>query len=114
MLEGGAEIVDAGVAARAERAGVVGDSFAVHVDQDWRSGEFVEGVRDDYLLFWGENEMYALLQQGVNRTKRETIGSLDTSKGKGGRHSVIGHGYVGERGDYVSIRTNAGRGDGMS
>ena len=64
LLEGGAKTVGAGV--EAERAGVVGDGVPVRVDHDRRDGMFVKDVPDDDLYFWGENELNALLQPGVN------------------------------------------------
>ena len=67
LLQGCAEIVDAGVAVEANGAGVVGDGVPVRVDQDRGGGEFVEGLTDDGFHFWGEDELNTLLEQGVDR-----------------------------------------------
>ena len=62
LHESGAKTVYAGVAVKAERAGVVGDGVPVRLDQDRRGDEFVEDAPDDGLHFWGENELNTLLQ----------------------------------------------------
>ena len=46
---------------KAERAGVAGDGFPVLVDQDKRTGGFVEDLSGDGFHFRSENELNALL-----------------------------------------------------
>ena len=69
LLEGGAKDVQAGVGVQAERAGVVGDSVSVRVDENGRGGEFLEELPDDDFQFRSENEFNTLLQQSVNEAE---------------------------------------------
>ena len=69
MIEDGAKTVDAGVAVEAEMAEVLRDGVPVRLDKDRRCGESFHDVVDNDFHFWGENELNAMLQQGVNGTK---------------------------------------------
>ena len=66
LFESRAKTVDAGVAVKAKRSGVVNNGVPVRVDQDRGSSEFVKDLADDSFHFRGENELNALFKQGVN------------------------------------------------
>lgn len=75
LLEDGAETITIYVSAQAKRAGVVADGVHVKVDQDWRSGEFVEELLNDGFHSWGEDEFDALHLRRVlmRRTRVDVI-----------------------------------------
>ena len=121
LLEGGGKPVDTGVAAKADGAGGVGDGVPVQVDQDWTGGELVEDVSDDSINFWGENELNASFKQGIiywAKPRGENVQYFsivpNASKEWTRPLSALEHGHLGERGDLVSVRTNARGGDGIS
>ena len=77
-------------------------------------------MSNDYLHVWGEDELDTLLQQGVDGTEpgrkvlEEFAVVADASEKGAGLLGVLGHGHLGEGGNLVGVRANAGGGDGVS